>query len=46
MKAERCSAGFGSQYPPDEIHLRAFFLQQGATEFDGHAFFHHLKTKS
>lgn len=46
MKQRRCSTGFGSQCPPDETHVRVYFLQQGTTEFDAHAFFHHLKTKS
>ena len=45
MKHERCSAGYGSQCPPDEIYVRVYFLQQGATEVDAQRFFHHYQTR-
>jgi len=41
MKRERCSAGYGSQCPPDEIHVRVYFLQQGSTDANALKFFRH-----
>ena len=46
MKREPYSDGYGSRRPPDEIYVRVYFLQQGATEVDAQIFIDHYKTKS
>lgn len=38
--------GFGNQIPPDENHVRVYFLQQGATEQEAAAFFHHYRDRA
>lgn len=45
MRREWCSAGYGDQSPPDEIHVRIYFLQQGSTEVDARIFFRHYEAK-
>lgn len=45
MKQRQCSTGFGSQCPPDERHVRAYFLQQGSTVKNATAFFNQYKAK-
>jgi hypothetical protein len=45
MKRELCSAGYGSQCPPDEIHVRVYFLQQGSTIVEAVEFFDHYTAK-
>jgi hypothetical protein len=44
MKRELCSAGYGSQCPPEEIHVRVYFLQQGSTACEAARFFCHYQT--
>lgn len=36
---EISDTGFGNQIPPDETHVRVYFLQQGATEKEAAAFY-------
>lgn len=45
MKQKRWSSGFGSQCPPDEIHVRVYFLQQGSTITEAVKFFDYYKAK-
>ena len=45
MKQEQCSAGFGSQCPPDENYVRVYFLQKGATLDQAVRFYQHYKAK-
>lgn len=45
MKHEWCSAGYGSQCPPDEIHVRVYFLQQGATQEEATRFLDNYQAK-
>lgn len=46
MTQKRCSAGFGSQCPPDEIHVRVYFLHQGSTLKEATRFFDHYEAKT
>ncbi|WP_353720127.1 hypothetical protein [Dyadobacter sp. 676] len=39
MKKKLSLLGFGSQCPPDEIHVRVYFLQQGSTIEEATEFF-------
>jgi hypothetical protein len=45
MKSQKCTAGFGSQFPPDETHVRVYFLQQGSTTCEAARFFNHYRAK-
>lgn len=45
MKKKRCSTGFGSQCPPDEAHVRVYFLQQGSTIEEATEFFSNYSAK-
>lgn len=45
MKLQKCATGFGIQCPPDEIHVRVYFLQQGSTVQDATRFFCHYNTR-
>ncbi len=45
MKLTPCSAGFGCQCPPDETHVRVYFLQHGSTPDDSSIFFNHYGAK-
>lgn len=45
MKCEQKSAGFGSQCPPDETHVRVYFLQQGSTIVEAVNFFDHYSAE-
>jgi hypothetical protein len=45
MKSKQRPTGVGSQCPPDEVHVRVYFSQQGATKVDAQIFFHHYETK-
>jgi hypothetical protein len=45
MKQKRCSSGFGSQLPPDETHVRVYFLEQGSTAKHAANFIDHYKAK-
>lgn len=38
-------AGFGSQCPPDENHVRVYFLQQGATLDQAVGFYKHYNVR-
>lgn len=39
MKKKLFSSGLGSQCPPDKIHVRVYFLQQGSTAENASTFF-------
>ena len=45
MKQKRHLNGLGSQCPPDEIHVRVYFLQQGATTEEATKFFNNYQAK-
>ena len=45
MKSQKCSDGFGNQCPPDERHVKVYFLQQGSTIKNATAFFDQYKAK-
>jgi hypothetical protein len=39
------TTGLGEEIPPDETHVRVYFLQQGATEKQAAAFYRHYKER-
>jgi hypothetical protein len=45
MKSQKCAAGFENQLPPDETHVRVYFLQQGSTAKHAANFIDHYKAK-
>ncbi|PSL23641.1 hypothetical protein CLV60_116198 [Dyadobacter jiangsuensis] len=45
MKQKQCSSGFGSQCPPDETHVRVYFLQHGTTIEEATEFFNKYNAK-
>lgn len=45
MTPRRCVTGLGSQCPPDEIHVRVYFLQNGSTIEVATSFFRHYEAK-
>jgi hypothetical protein len=45
MKSQKRATGFGNQFPPDERHIRVYFLQQGSTVEEAVKFFDYYKAK-
>jgi hypothetical protein len=45
MTSKRCVTGLGSQCPPDEKHVRVYFLQHGSTLREAFRFFDHYGAK-
>ena len=45
MKSKQHPTGFGNQCPPDETHVRVYFLQQGSTIEEATEFFNNYNAK-
>lgn len=45
-RCKTSEAGFGNQIPPDENHVRVYFLQQEATEQEAAAFYRHYRDRA
>jgi len=45
MKKKLSLSGFGSECPPDEIHVGVNFLQLGSTAIEAVRFFNHYAAK-
>ena len=45
MRPNRSSTDIDKQVPPDEQHVRVYFLQQGSTATDATTFFNFYKAK-